>query len=746
MAEPRMIARPLFVATVLAGSFLLFLVQPLVARMALPQLGGAPAVWNSAMLVYQALLLAGYAYAHAIARLPLKRQAAIHLAVLALAGLTLPIALADLAPPASQGFEALWVPLLLVLTIGPVFFAVSAQAPLMQRWYAADPDAGDPYWLYAASNLGSFAGLLAYPLFLEPNLPLGSQSWVWSAGYVLLIGLVAAAAWMRRDAPVGDESAISDSEAEPIGWRRIALWLALSAVPSGLMLSTTTHLTTDIVAMPLLWVIPLGLYLLSFVFAFNERSALGYTLARVAPVVVLLAGGMAMVSQNAASLSIGFATVLMLFVLATALHRRLYFERPSPRRLTLFYLVMSAGGALGGAFTALVAPLLFDWAWEHPILVLAGAALLPDRPLIAWMDRLRLTVRQKKVAVVTLLIAAAGIAILINRWVIAQDDMLVLTGMIAAALCGVLLLGHGRAMVLVLAALMLGRGGYQTLETSFEGSRDRSYFGIYTVRDLPEEGRRSLVSGTTLHGLQFTAPDRRRQPTTYYGRDSGVGAALAELPEIAGPSARVGVVGLGVGTLACYRQPGQKWDFFEIDRKVLSYSRDETFTFLSDCAPDARIHLGDARIMLDRYRESMGADDRFDALVIDAFSSDAIPLHLVTDEAFRIYRRTLAEDGLLLVHISNRFIDLTPMMAALAERNGMIAVLRSHQDPPFADGISPSLWVVMARDPASLAKLLSARPDLSWHRLPPPAERVWTDDFASILPFIQWQNVLGSGS
>ncbi|NCP25013.1 MAG: hypothetical protein GW854_12840 [Erythrobacter sp.] len=741
-----MIARPLFVATVLAGSFLLFLVQPLVARMALPQLGGAPAVWNSAMLVYQALLLAGYAYAHAIARLPLKRQAAIHLAVLALAGLTLPIALADLAPPASQGLEALWVPLLFVLTIGPVFFAVSAQAPLMQRWYAADPNAGDPYRLYAASNLGSFAGLLAYPLFLEPNLPLGSQSWVWSIGYILLIGLVAAAAWMRRGAPIVGDDAIADSEAEPIGWRRIALWLALAAVPSGLMLSTTTHLTTDIVAMPLLWVIPLGLYLLSFVFAFNERSALGYTLARVAPVVVLLAGGMAMVSQNAASLSIGFATVLMLFVLATALHRRLYFERPSPRRLTLFYLVMSAGGALGGAFTALVAPLLFDWAWEHPILVLAGAALLPDRPLVAWMERLRLTGRQKKIAVATLLIAAAIIAILVNRWVIAQDNTLVLLGMLAVAFCGALLLGHGRAMVLVLAALMLGRGGYQTLATSFEGSRDRSYFGIYTVRDLPEERKRSLVSGTTLHGLQFTAPDRRRQPTTYYGPDSGVGAALGELPAIAGPAARVGVVGLGVGTLACYRQPGQKWDFFEIDRTVLSYSRDETFTFVSDCAPDATIHLGDARIMLDRYRETMGSDDRFDALVIDAFSSDAIPLHLVTDEAFGIYRRTLAEDGLLLVHISNRFIDLTPMMAALAERHGMIAVLRSHQDPPFADGISPSLWVVMARDPASLAKLLSARPDLSWHRLPPPAERVWTDDFASILPFIQWQNVLGNGS
>ena len=741
-----MIARPLFVATVLAGSFLLFLVQPLVARMALPQLGGAPAVWNSAMLVYQALLLAGYAYAHAIARLSLKRQAAIHLLVLVIAGLTLPIALADLAPPTGQGLEALWVPLLFVLTIGPVFFAVSAQAPLMQRWYAADPEAGDPYWLYAASNLGSFTGLLAYPLFLEPNLPLGAQSWAWSAGYVLLIGLVAMAAWTRRAAPVESDAAIADDEAEPIGWKRIALWLALSAVPSGLMLSTTTHLTTDIVAMPLLWVIPLGLYLLSFVFAFNERSALGFTLARVAPVVVLLAGGMAMVSQNAASLSIGFATVLMLFVLATALHRRLYFERPSPRRLTLFYLVMSAGGALGGVFTALVAPLMFDWVWEHPILVLAGAALLPDRPLVAWMERLGLTVRQRRVAVATLLVAAAGIAILVNRGVIAQDNTLVLLGMLAAAVCGVLLLGHRRTMVLVLVALMLGRGGYQTLATSLEGSRDRSYFGVYTIRDLPEEGKRSLVSGTTLHGLQFTPPDKRRQPTTYYGPDSGVGAALAALPEIAGPGARVGVVGLGVGTLACYRTPDQLWDFFEIDRTVLSYSRDETFTFLADCAPEADIHLGDARIMLDRYRAQMRPEDRFDALVIDAFSSDAIPLHLVTDEAFGIYRRTLADDGLLLVHISNRFIDLSPMMAALAERHGMIAVLRSHQDPPFADGISPSLWVVMARDPASLAKLLSSRPDLSWHRLPPPAERVWTDDFASILPFIQWQNVLGSGS
>jgi len=728
--------RLLFVATILAGSFLLFLVQPLVARMALPRLGGAPAVWNSAMLVYQALLLGGYAYAHAIGRWPIARQAAVHLGLLLLAGLTLPIALADLPAPAA-GLEALWVPLLFVLTIGPVFFVVSAQAPLMQRWYAADASAGDPYWLYAASNLGSFTGLLAYPLLFEPNLSLGAQSWVWSLGFgvlILLVGAAAAARWRAG----GVDAPLPPAASEPIGWRRTLLWLALAAVPSGLMLSATTHLTTDIVAMPLLWVIPLGLYLLSFAFAFNARSALGHTLARVAPVIVLLAGGMAMVSQGAESLSTGFATVLMLFVVAVALHRRLYDDRPSPARLTYFYLIMSAGGALGGLFTALLAPVLFDWVWEHPILVLAAAALLSNRPLIAWMDRLGLDRRQRRIAVLLVLIAAMVLSGLLNRWLVEQNDALVLLGMLGVAWCGILLLGYRWAMVAVLAMLMLGRGGYQTLATSAEGARERSYFGVYTVREQEYAGLRGLTHGTTLHGLQFTDPTDRREPTTYYGRDSGVGAALDVLPQLSGPDARVGVVGLGVGTLACYRQPGQAWDFFEIDPKVVDFSRGEDgFSFLRECTPDAPIHIGDARLVLEEF-----PDDRFDALVIDAFSSDAIPLHLVTTEAFGIYRRKLEDDGLLLLHISNRFIDLRPMVAALAREHGMTAILRSDQ-ANLGPGISPSLWVVMSPDAGQLARLLTARRDLSWHRLPPPAQNLWTDDFASILPHIQWQNILG---
>ncbi|MBU0668650.1 MAG: fused MFS/spermidine synthase, partial [Alphaproteobacteria bacterium] len=490
--------------------------------------------------------------------------------------------------------------------------------------------------------------------------------------------------------------------------------------------------------MPLLWVIPLGLYLLSFVFAFNARSALGHTLARVAPVVLLLAGGMAMVSQGAEGLSTGFATVLMLFVVAVALHRRLYEDRPSPARLTYFYLIMSAGGALGGLFTALLAPVVFDWVWEHPILVLAAAALLPDRPLIAWMERLGLDRHRRRIAVLLLLIAAMVLSGLLNRWLVEQNGALVLLGMLGMAWCGILLLGYRWAIVAVLAMLMLGRGGYQTLSASIDGARERSYFGIYTVRDYESGDRRELTHGTTLHGLQFSAPADRREPTTYYGRDSGVGAALGLLPQLAGPAARVGVVGLGVGTLACYRQPGQAWDFFEIDPEVVEFSRGaDGFTFLRECTPDAPVHIGDARLVLERFPAA-----RFDALVIDAFSSDAIPLHIVTTEAFAIYRRTLAEDGLLVLHISNRFIDLRPMVAALAKEHGMTAILRSDLTE-LGPGISPSLWVVMSPDAGQIARLIAARRDLSWERPPAPAPTLWTDDFASILPHIQWQNILG---
>lgn len=730
--------RALFVVTILTGSFLLFLVQPMVARMALPRLGGAPNVWNSAMLVYQALLLAGYGYAHWLGGLPFRRQATIHLVLLVLAALWLPITLANLPAPA-PGWEALWVPGLLALTIGPVFLLVSAQAPLMQRWFSLHPGATGPWALYAASNLGSFAGLLAYPLVAEPLLSLKAQSWMWTFGYALLILLIAVAAlvrWHVAPAAKADEDRADDGAR--IGWRRIVLWLALAAVPSGLMLSTTTHLTTDVFAMPLLWVIPLGLYLLSFVVSFSDKRRVVWAVTVTTPFMLMLAGGMAMASHSAGTMALAVSSVLLLFMICVALHARLYDARPNARQLTLFYFVMSAGGALGGVFTALIAPTLFDWVWEHPLLVLAAAALLP-RELLFDLRRLPGVVPAARWLAV---VALVGLALFL-AWQLKElpmDESVQSTrGFLALgfAICAVLLAPWRPIFVALLFVLMLAQGGLETAEGTIDGLRTRSYFGIYTVRDYPDAKVRMLSHGTTLHGEQSTDPAKRREPSTYYGASSGVGLAFTHAQELYGQHARIGVVGLGAGTLACYQKPGESWRFFEIDPAMLAYSQSRTFTYLADCAPDAKVVLGDARIEL--AKEPRGS---FDLLAIDAFSSDSIPLHLLTDEALGIYLDGLAGNGLLLFHISNRFIDLEPVLAAAARKRGLQVMIR-RDVPAKGTMITASSWVVMTRDRAKFIALQAADHDHPWDVLEPAAARVWTDDHASIMPYVSWQNFLG---
>lgn len=728
--------RWLFVATILTGSFLLFLVQPMVARMALPRLGGAPNVWNSAMLVYQALLLAGYAYAHRLSRLPLRRQATLHLALLVVAAVTLPIALINLPAPA-PGWEVLWVPVLLALTVGPVFFLVSAQAPLMQRWYAADSAAREPWALYAASNLGSFAGLIAYPLVAEPLLRLKAQSIGWSIGYALLIVLVALTAYARwRSAP--DVEHAHEEAGEPIGARRILLWLALSAVPSGLMLSTTTHLTTDIFAMPLLWVIPLGLYLLSFVVAFSDRREVAWAITVSAPLIMLLAGGMAMVSRNTGTLSLAAATVALLFVVSVALHGRLYDLRPSASRLTLFYFVMSAGGALGGLFTALIAPVAFDWVWEHPLLVIAAALLMPLVPLLNWHRMEGLDPGMARLAAFVLVGVAALLAWFLLDYTAQENPgapRLYATG--AIAFIGLLLVPWRLLFVSVLLLLLLAQGGIETFQTTLEGARTRSYFGIYTVRDYPDSRLRTLAHGTTLHGQQSLDPANALVPTTYYGPTSGVGVVMERSRALIGPATRVGVVGLGTGTLACYYRNGERWRFYEIDPTVLRLSLDGTFTYLTHCARQSQVVLGDARLELAKAEPGS-----LDILAVDAFSSDAIPLHLLTDEAFGVYLRALSPKGLLLVHISNRYIELEPVLAAIARKRGLAAAVRD-DNPADRSVLTPSSWVVLTRDPAQLKALAAQRPDAPWEKLDPPARGLWTDDHASILPYVRWHYLLG---
>jgi hypothetical protein len=733
-----------FVAAILTGSFLLFLIQPMVARMALPRLGGAPAVWNSAMLVYQALLLGGYAYAHWLGRIRPRNQVLVHLALLVAAALWLPIGLVAMQPPAAAE-PALWVPALLVLSIGPLFFAVSAQAPLLQRWYSVSTHGGDPYALYAASNIGSFGGLIAYPLLVEPMLSLKSQSWLWTIGYALLALLVVACGLALPRGAKG-EPHIAHSSAAP-GWRRVGHWVALAFVPSGLMLATTTFLTTDIVAVPMLWVLPLGLYLLSFSVAFREIAGLPRLMAQLVPIVILMFGATMIAGHQQLAYLNALIGLLLLFLVSIALHSRMYQLRPAPDRLTGFYLAMSFGGVLGGVFAGLIAPILFDWTYEYPLLVLAAGMLAPQtfllpaiRKLWQGSERVRM-VKSVGVTLLVILLVWIGLANPGN----VLGDFHEQIAFLAVSIVGLLALGHRPAYLAALVGGLFLFGGYRALEMSFSDSRTRSYFGVYTVTDYRHE--RQLAHGTTLHGVQLKGV-KSRMPTTYYVPGSGVGQAMQALPALYGPSARVGVVGLGTGTLACYARPGQSWHFFEIDPAVVRIARDSgKFTFLSQCLPNPGIVIGDARLSLAQTPPAS-----FDLLALDAFSSDSVPMHLLTREAFATYGRALAPNGLLLVHISNRFMALSPVIAAEARAGGWHgAKLFYEPGQDFVasstsngrtmvrtekpEGESESEWIAMSRDPRMLARLTGQ--GRGWHPLHTiKGIEGWTDDYASVVPVL----------
>jgi spermidine synthase len=732
-------AKPLFLITVVVGSFLLFLTQPMVARMALPRVGGAPAVWNSAMLVYQALLLAGYAYAHWLSRLKPRRQAVLHLVLFALAGLWLPIGLRpDLLPADAE--PALWVPWFLVASIGPLFFIVATQAPLMQRWYALETKRGEPYPLYAASNLGSFAGLIAYPLLVEPVLPLAEQSVLWTVGYGLLVLLVAGCA---LTIPAG----AVEQQPQDVGGRppatRTLYWIVLAAVPSGLMLSTTTHLTTDIVAMPLLWVLPLGLYLLSFAVAFSTRQQLTKLLTLLVPPIMLVTGILAF-SRNAENpLYSATFELMLLFGVAVALHGEMYRLRPAPAQLTHFYLAMAVGGMVGGIFCAIIAPIIFDWSWEYPLLVVAAGVLVPQRPLLARIERIWQS-RAGRWLVFGIPMVALGMSLLVGSYVGPLSGRMGALGGILIILLTVFSIGRGAVYGFCLMALMLCYGGWRSVGDSLiHHNRTRSYFGIYTIEDYGSHDRyRTLKHGTTLHGIQNLAPGRGRDPTTYYAPRSGIGLAMRQADFLYGQHARIGVVGLGTGTLSCYARPGQDWRFFEIDPAMDELAtRSGSFTFFQNCAPTARILIGDARLTLARQSAA-----GLDLLAVDAFSSDSVPMHLLTREAFDVYAHALQPSGLLLVHVSNRYIDLKPVVAAAARGGHWQAVILNYA-PTDLEGdqlASHSIWIALSRDRETIDRLTTAsQGEGEWNRLRPrPDFAGWSDDFASILPLLKREGFL----
>ncbi len=755
--RPRLATLAIYGTGIGLSSFLLFAVEPLVGRLALPVFGGVPSAWATVLAFFQGVLLLGYLYGHvSVTRLGLRRGALVHVAVAVVAFALLLGAPGDWAtlrngsvPP---GLNLLAI---LAVAVGPPAFLLTATTPLLSAWYAGvrdaeTPGAVDPYWLYALSNGASLAALLAYPFLFEPALGLTAQRTAWAAGIGIFVLLIAAGAWrVRRTTRAAAVAAVAADAATPretaearggraVTWRRRLRWFVLAAIPSGLLTAVTTFIATDLVSAPLLWVGPLALYLASFVVAFSGR---GGTLVRWATVaapgaatllwVPLGSGGVWPLVPLVAVELAGFGVV------ATALHGRLAADRPGTRHLTDFYLVLAAAGVLAGGFVALVAPAIFPDVWEYPLLVGSAAAALA-LTASASARTARAAATRRGLDFGPFFTGLAG----------RLGPYLVVGGLLALALVprGGLALEAGLRWLLV-GALVLLVGGvprFLALATALvlilavfvlpptPLFRDRSFFGVTVVLSSPDGARLEILNGTTLHGVQYLDPERRLRPATYYVEEGPIGDVFRRLRELPAPTGgrTVGIVGLGAGGLAAYGEVGERWTFFEIDPVVVRVAQDPTyFTYLRDAPAPPEIVVGDGRLELERV-----ADGVHDLLVLDAFSSDAIPVHLLTVEALGDAMRTIAPGGLLAVHVSNRYYDLAPAVAAAARDLGVAALRRTYAPAP-ADkemGAIGSIWVVLARDPALVAPLAAA----GWVPVPVDGIAPITDDRPDILRFL----------
>jgi hypothetical protein len=707
--------RLLFIATLFLSAFLLFLVQPLVAKMVLPIYGGAPAVWMVSMVFFQLALLGGYAYAHwSVRALGVRRQRFVHLALFGLAGLTLPFA-------ATGGWRgeaspALSLLMLLASMVGAGFLAVSAGAPLLQRWFAAtdDPEGKDPYFLYAASNVGSMLALFVYPVLIEPYFALAAQARIWAGGYALLaLGMLACALFVRRAEPAteGERSA-------PLPIRLKLLWLALAAVPSSLLLGVTSFLTTNVAPVPFLWVVPLALYLLTFVIAFARRRFV--TAAQLGRVFGLLAIPLAMIIILESSEPLVWLAALHLiafFVAALMCHSRLVDLRPESGRLTEFYLWMSAGGVVGGAFTALAAPVLFSTLVEYPLALVGAALLMPAKA--------EGSARRKDVLYALAVTAVTFATVLLVRRLdlpgAAVIGLALGLPLLLAFLAAERPLRYGLALLgFFIVSIYLG--------TAIPGQllhAERSFFGVHRVLSM-DDSMHLLTHGNTTHGMQNMA--NPEVPLTYYHPTGPIGQVFRYF---SGPmrKERVGLVGLGVGSLAAYGESGQRMVFFEIDPAVERIARDgRLFRYLADSAAEVEVALGDARLTLQDRNE------RYGLLVLDAFTSDAVPMHLLTVEAIQLYLERLDNDGLIAFHISNRYLDLAPVLAAAADRLGLATLYQEdlYLDPEDeAEGKRESQWLLMARESAHFGGLAD---QAEWYQpLRQPRVTAWTDDFSNLL-------------
>jgi hypothetical protein len=735
----------LFALTLFVSAALLFSVEPMVAKVLLPLLGGTPAVWNTCIVFFQAVLLVGYGYAVIATRWRFKYQLAAQILLLALAFVSLPIGLTDSwlnsVPP--TGNPSLWLLTCLAAIVGLPFFILSSNGPLLQKWFAdsGDKSAADPYFLYSASNAGSLIALLAYPAVLEPHLALRSQSRLWTAVYALLLLLVALcglALWQlrRRNANEGKNSEVTagtsgatELRAEGLGalsFGRRGRWLLLSFVPSSLMLGVTNYISTDIASAPLLWVIPLGLYLLTLVLAFARRQVVPLRLMIILLpfiTIVLLIIFVADVSLGTRQM-IGLNLVYF-FIAALTCHQLLAADRPATAHLAEFYFWLSLGGVLGGVFNALLAPVIFNSVAEYPLVMLLACLLLPatgdqrEEGRARWMD----------------LLIPAGILLLILTLTLVSKTLSLgrvpLIVMVLVAPMFFLFRKRPLRLVLCLAAVMVGAsfvGGVS--DTTLHA--ERNFFGVLRVTSEASGTMHSLFHGTTIHGRQSTSSEQRCEPLAYFHRQGPLGE-IVDAFHASASAPYVAIIGLGTGAAATYARPNELWTYYEINPAVVSIARNpQYFSYLGNCScAPVDIVMGDARL---KMREA--PDARYGLIVLDAFSSDAIPVHLITQQALDLYLSKLAPGGLIAFHISNRNLDLSPVVADLAAlRNldsvGLYDLKRS------VEGKDPSIWVVMARGPAEMGNL--PRSSYAQRMIHDSQRAPWTDDFSNILSVFRWR-------
>ena len=738
----------LFSATLFASATLLFLIQPILAKMLLPLLGGTPAVWNICMVFFQALLLAGYAYAHFVStRFKLRHQLVAQAVLLAAASAFLPIAV---PPGAAQSLPrdstpVFWLLGSLAMTAGVPFFVLSINGPLLQKWFArtSHPNANDPYFLYAASNLGSLLALLGYPFLVEPLLPLYSQSLMWQWLFIgTAILIVISGLLVRKPA---SEITAADSHLEtnsPVTWRRRCWWTALAFVPSSLMLGVTNYFTSDIVSVPLLWIIPLSLYLLTFVFVFARRQVLPlYWSNRILPIAALALVFLMLIEATEPVWMLILVHLAFFFLAGMVCHGRLAEDRPAAARLTEFYLCLSIGGVLGGIFNALVAPSLFTSVVEYPLIIVLACLM-----------------RRSEASNSKLPAAASPKPVSPGSWLGDLAYPLALGLFSAAAVWFSPRFGvhHRSAWRFLIAGLPLllsyafiyrpARFGFAmgalfiavSLNPGPHGQRlhaERNFFGVLRVT-LDQKGPfHRLYHGTTIHGLQFLDPKRACEPLSYYHKEGPLGEVFEALQTQPEPKS-IAAVGLGAGAVVCYAQPGQDWHFYEIDPAVIRIARDTNyFTYLGVCGRgQGAFHLGDARLELGRAEKN-----QFALIVLDAFSSGSIPMHLLTTEAIQLYVSKLKPNGILAFHVSSRHFDFAPLMGNLANDAGLLCL--SYEEPgsetdDTAKGKYSSHWVVMAHDKTPLLPLA---PKHHWHQLKgDPAKPLWSDDFSNILSIFRW--------